>query len=218
MPKRHVRIVQGGDYSLAWKLVKSPSAPGPIKVENPRQTASIKDLRVLRRPEGMAYMEEGTFHILTTFATPPVKFDLVIDVSQMVGGKAERLITMPAVIVEVVPGYQLKLLSDKVEVQKGGRIELMGKVVREPDFPAVVKLQIEDLPDQVICPEVVIPANESDFRIVLEAGQSARPGTFDVRLSSSATVAERRDKQEFKIPDLKAQLTVMPGTAVSATN
>jgi hypothetical protein len=218
MPKRHVRIVQGGDYSLAWKLVKSPSVPGPIKVENPRQTASIKDLRVLRRPEGMAYLEEGTFHILTTFATPPVKFDLVIDVSQMVGGKAERLITMPAVIVEVVPGYQLKLLSDKVEVQKGGRIELMGKVVREPDFPAVVKLQIEDLPDQVICPEVVIPANESDFRMVLEAGQSARPGTFDVRVSSSATVPERTDKQEFKISDLKAQLTVMPGPAVSATN
>jgi hypothetical protein len=90
--------------------------------------------------------------------------------------------------------------------------------VREPDFPSVVKVQVEDLPDQVICPEVVIPADESDFRMVLEAGQDARPGTFDVRVSSSATVPERRDKQEFKIPDMKAQLTVRSGSAVSARN
>ena len=56
-----------------------------IEVENPRPTASIKDLRVLRRPEGMDYMEEGTFQILTTFATPPVTFDLVMDASRITG-------------------------------------------------------------------------------------------------------------------------------------
>jgi Bacterial pre-peptidase C-terminal domain len=217
LPKRHVRIVQGGDYSLAWKLVKSAQVAGPIRVENPRQPASIKDLRVLRRPEGTEYMEEGTFHILTTFATPPVKFDLVIDASQVVGGKAERVITSPAVTVEIVPGYRLQLFTERMEVQKGGKVELIGKVEREAGFPAVVTVKVEDPPDQVICPEVVVPADQDNFRIAIEAGQDARPGTFEVRLSSSATVPERRDKQEFKIPDLKAQLIVVPGSAVSAS-
>jgi hypothetical protein len=103
LAKQRVRIVQGGDYALPWKLVKGPQAGGNIKVENPRPTASIKDLRVLRRPEGMDYMEEGTFHILTTYATPPATFDLVMDASRITGMKSERLITAPAVTVEIVP-------------------------------------------------------------------------------------------------------------------
>jgi hypothetical protein len=114
-----VRIVQGGDYALPWKLVKGPQAGGNIKVENPRPTASIKDLRVLRRPEGMDYMEEGTFHILTTYATPPATFDLVMDASRITGMKSERLITAPAVTVEIVPGYGLKLMSEKLAVRPG---------------------------------------------------------------------------------------------------
>ena len=112
LAKQHVRIVQGGDYALPWKLVKGPQAGGNIKVENPRPTASIKDLRVLRRPEGMDYMEEGTFHILTTYATPPATFDLVMDASLTTGMKSERLITAPAVTVEIVPGYGVKLMSE----------------------------------------------------------------------------------------------------------
>ena len=211
--KQHVRIVQGGDYALAWKLVKGPQASGSIKVENPRPTASIKDLRVLRRPEGMDYMEEGTFQILTTFATPPVTFDLVMDASRITGMKSERLISAPAVTVEIVPGYGLKLISEKLAVRPGESVEVQGKIEREPGFDAVVKLQVEDLPQQVTSKELVIPADQTSFSLVLSAGPNAQPGTFDVRLSSSATMADRRDKQEFKIPDLKARLDVLAGTA-----
>jgi hypothetical protein len=209
LAKQHVRIVQGGDYALAWKLVKGPQAGGAIKVENPRPTASIKDLRVLRRPEGMDYMEEGTFHILTTYATPPAIFDLVMDASRITGMKSERLVTAPAVTVEIVPGYGLKLMSEKLAVRPGETIEVKGKVEREPGFDAVVKLQVEDLPQQVTSQELVIPADQTSFSLVLSAGQNSQPGTFDVRVSSSATLMDRKDKQEFKIPDLKARLDVL---------
>jgi len=215
LAKRHVRIVQGGDYVLAWKLVKGPQAGGGIKVENPRPTASIKDLRVLRRPEGTDYMEEGTFHILTTYATPPATFDLVIDAARITGMKSERLITAPAVTVEIVPGYGLKLMSEKLAVRPGETIEIKGKIAREPGFDAVVKLQVEDLPQQVTSPELVIPADQTSFSLVVSAGPNSQAGTFDVRLSSSATLMDRKDKQEFKIPDLKARLDVLAGTAAS---
>jgi hypothetical protein len=210
--KQHVRIVQGGDYALPWKLVKGPQAGGNIKVENPRPTASIKDLRVLRRPEGMDYMEEGTFHILTTFATPPATFDLVMDASRITGMKSERLITAPAVTVEIVPGYGLKLMSEKLAVRPGETTEITGKIEREPGFAAIVKLQVEDLPQQVTSQEVVIPADQTTFSLRLAAGPNSQPGTFGVRVSSSATLVDRKD-QEFKIPDLKASLDVLAGSA-----
>jgi hypothetical protein len=211
--KQRVRIVQGGDYALPWKLVKGPQAGGNIKVENPRPTASIKDLRVLRRPEGMDYMEEGTFHILTTYATPPATFDLVMDVSRITGMKSERLATAPAVTVEIVPGYGLKLMSEKLTVRPGEAIEIQGKIEREPGFDAVVKLKVEDLPQQVTSQEAVVPTDQTNFRLVLTAGPNSPPGTFEVRLSSSATLAGRKDNQEFKIPDLKASLDVLAGAA-----
>jgi hypothetical protein len=213
--KQHVRIVQGGDYALPWKLVKGPQAGGGIKVENPRPTASIKDLRVLRRPEGMDYMEEGTFHILTTYATPPATFDLVMDAARITGMKSERLVTAPAVTVEIVPGYGLKLISEKLSIRAGETVELKGNIEREPGFGAVVKLQLEDLPQQVTSQELVIPADQTNFSLVLTAGADCQPGTFDVRLSSSATLLDRRDKQEFKIPDLKARLDVLASGAAS---
>lgn len=213
LAKQHVRIVQGGDYALPWKLVKGPQAGGNIKVENPRPTASIKDLRVLRRPEGMEYMEEGTFHILTTYATQPATFDLVMDASRITGMKSERLITAPAVTVEIVPGYGLKLMSEKLAIRPGETVEVKGKIEREPGFAAVVKLQIEDLPQQVTSQEVVIPADQTSFRLVLTAGPNSQPGTFGVRVSSSASLIDRKDNQEFKIPDLKASLDVLAGSA-----
>ena len=82
-----LRIVQGGDYALPREArAKAPQAGGNIKVENGCPTASIKDLRVLRRPEGMdSRAQEGTFHILMTFATPPATFDLVMDASRITG-------------------------------------------------------------------------------------------------------------------------------------
>ena len=167
---------------------------------------------MLRRPEGMDYMEEGTFHILTTFATPPATFDLVMDASRITGMKSERLITAPAVTVEIVPGYGLKLICEKTRVRPGETTEIKGKVERERGFAAVVKLQVEDLPQQVTSQEVVIPADQTTFVSRLAAGPNSRPGTFGVRVSSSATLVDRKD-QEFKIPDLKASLDVLAGSA-----
>jgi hypothetical protein len=61
--------------------------------------------------------------------------------------------------------------------------------------------------------ELLIPADQTSFSLLLSAAANAQAGTFDVRLSSSATLADRRDKQEYKIPDLKARLDVLAGTA-----
>jgi hypothetical protein len=61
--------------------------------------------------------------------------------------------------------------------------------------------------------EVVIPADQTSFSLVLTAGPNSQPGTFGVRVSSSASLMDRKDNQEFKIPDLKASLDVLAGSA-----
>jgi hypothetical protein len=71
---------------------------------------------------------------------------------------------------------------------------------------------VEDLPQQVTSQEVVIPADQTAFSLRLAAGPNSQAGTFGVRVSSSATLVDRKD-QEFKIPDLKASLDVLAGSA-----
>lgn len=218
LAKRHIRIVQGGDYALAWKLAKPSQGASPLKIDNPRSTGSIKDLRVLRRPEGMDYMDEGTFHILTTFSTPAVTFDLVVDGSRMARGKTERVFTAPAVTIEIVPGCQIKLQSQTLQGQSGGKIELSGKVEREPGFRSTVRIQLEDLPDEIIAQPVLVAADQSEFRLPLEIKPDAKPGRFSLRVSSVATVLDRKDQQEYKVPDVKAEMVVLAGSQAGATN
>jgi len=217
LPKRHIRIIQGGDYPVAWKLIKPVQGAVPIKIDYPRQQASIKDLRVLRRPEGMDYMEEGTFHVLTTFATPPVTFDLVIDGVRMMNGKPERIFTAPAVTIEIVPGYRLSV-SEKLEGTPGSRIEVSGKVEREPEFKSVVKIQMDGLPESVTSEPIVVTADQREFRLFLDVKPEAKPGRFDLRLSSVATVLDRKDQQEFRSPESQVELVLQSKTAAQARN
>ena len=169
-----------------------------------------------RKTDKPEIASEGGYSILTTLSTPPVTFDLIFDGSRVTGNKIERVITAPAITVEVVLGYSLQLLTKTLEIPRGGRLELVGKVEREPGFNVIVRVKAEDLPDHVVCPEVVVPVDQTEFRLVFESTADVKPGAFEVRLTSAATLPERSDKQEFKIPDLKAQLVVMPDPSARA--
>jgi hypothetical protein len=55
-----------------------------------------------------------------------------------------------------------------------------------------------------------LTADQRDFKLVLEAAAEAKPGEFEIRLASTASIPEKNEKQEYSIPDLKAYLVVMP--------
>ena len=215
VPDRHIRLPQGRGYELHWKLIKPSQMPAPIKVF-PRASYFLKDFLVERRKldKESEYPNEGVFNLTTSLTTPAVTFDLILDgVSQ--GGdeySGEKLVTARAVTVEIVPLYQLKLLSEKLEIKRGAKLELIGKVQREPAFEGVIRVRAEGLPEQVTCPEVVIAGDQNDFRLVFEAGPDAKAGEFEVHLGSSASVPENKEKQDYIIPELKARLVVSPET------
>ena len=203
----HVRIIQGTDFLLTWKLAK-PTGSTEIVRPDARGFASIKDLRVQRRTDRPDFDEEGGFTLATTFATPLVTFDFIFDGNKMVGGKLERVVTSPAITVEIVPGYVLKLVSQTIEIKTGGKFELVGKVEREPGFTGIIKVRADDLPDHLTCPDVILKPDQTDFSLVFQANPEVAPGDFPIRILSSATIPERRDKQEYSVPEQKARLVI----------
>ena len=203
----HVRIIHGTDYLLKWKLAKQTSSAELVRPD-PRGFASIKDFRIARRTDRPEFDEEGSFNLATTFTTPLVTFDFILDGSKMVGGKLERVVTSPAITIEIVPGYILKLVSQTIEIKPGGKFELAGKVEREPGFTGIIKVRAEDLPDHLTCQDVILKPDQTDFSLVFQASPEVAPGDLPIRILSSAAIPERRDQQEYTVPEQKARLVI----------
>jgi hypothetical protein len=211
VPVRHFRLAQGSEIKLPWKLVRAGPMTAPVEVEL-RVSYFLKDLVILSKPGGPENANEGFFQITAGLTTPAVTFDFVLDGASK---KYERIVTSPAVTIEIVPLYKLKLLSEKVEVKRGEKTEIAGKVEREPGFGGVIKVRADGLPQHVTGSEISLTADQNNFKLVLEATSEAKPGEFEVRLASTALIPEKNEKQEYSIPDLKAYLVVIAETSTA---
>ncbi len=211
-----VRLVQGMEAPIEWKLIKQDPGIVPLEVAG-LPLPFNKDLNFRR--EGKAG-DAGSILIRSTPDAPLVKIDAVLRATVQVNGKQER-VTSRAVTVELVRGYSIALASEHVALRKGEKVELAGTIHREPNFPGTVKVALGDPPEKVSCPAVEVPAGKSEFRLVCDASPEALTGDFEVHLVSSATVPERKDKREFTIPPIPAHMVVMgkapPASAVRNT-
>jgi hypothetical protein len=204
-PVRHFRLAQGSEIKLPWKLVRPSQMTTPVEVEL-RVSYFLKDLVILPKPGGPENPNEGFFQITAGLTTLPVTFDFVLDGAVK---KNEPIVTSPAITIEIVPLYKLKLLSEKVEVKRGAKTEIAGRVERESGFGGVIKVRPDGLPQHVSGSEISLTADQNNFNLVLEAAPEAKPGEFEVRLASTASIPEKNEKQEYSIPDLKAHLSVI---------
>jgi hypothetical protein len=88
-------------------------------------------------------------------------------------------------------------------------MEVAGTVHREPTFEGgEIHIRAEDLPEQVKCPAVVVPADKHDFVLSCEAVTGAKAGSFPIRIASNAPDTGRKNKADYKIADLTAKLVV----------
>ena len=88
-------------------------------------------------------------------------------------------------------------------------MEVAGTVHREPTFEGgEIHIRTEDLPEQVKCPAVIVPAGKQDFVMSCEAAPGAKPGAFPVRIASNAPDTGRKNKADYKIADVTAKLVV----------
>jgi hypothetical protein len=154
--------------------------------------------------------ESGALILESEPDSPAVKFDMVLLGQLEINGK-KQTVAAPAVTIELVRGYSIKLASDRVQLKSGGSIEVVGSVDREPSFAAPVKIKIADPPEKVSCPAIEVPNGTSEFRLACKASPDTQGGDFEVHLLSSATIPGRKDNREYNFPPLAAHLVVAGG-------
>lgn len=205
VPVPLVRISQGFEYPLQYAITRAPNAKVMGKVDN-AISGNVGNLRILQGPASKS-PDSGTVLVATNFATPVTTFDMLFDVPAEVDGKLVR-VTSPAVQIEVVPGYEVRLENATLELGANGKGEMRGTVRREPTFEgSSVRVQLEDLPDHVTCKPVEVAADQTSFSIPCESA-TAEPGNYETRITSSAPNVGRKAKSEYKIADLPAKLVV----------
>ncbi len=199
------RAVQGMDYPIPFKLIKTDATIVTKKIEIP--DIPVKDASIKNRAEFRKDVSEGTFMWTSSTETPLGHFDLVALATVVLNGQ-EKIIVAPAVSVNLVGAYTVELKNPRVALKSGGKVVLAGLVHREPVFKGSVKLSVGDLPDKVTCAPIDLPEGKSDFQLTCEANAGAPEGEFDVHLVSSAAIPGRADKEEYKFPPVTMHMTI----------
>ena len=203
----HARIPQGSEFELRWKLLQASSTTLPVKVDR-RPIVNIRQINFVKAPEEPQSPGQGAVTIKTTLATPPTTFDVVFDGIAQGDGSSERVVTAPAVTVEVVPLYTLEINTERLRLSPGQRLEVAGQIHREPSFKGSAKVGFEGLPEHVTSTEALIPETEPRFRLWIEAGPQAKPQEVPIRLVSSAVFSETNDAQPYSIPEKTVNLII----------
>ncbi len=205
VPVPEIRISQGFEYQLAYNIKKQGTAKlGKVKDQ---MAGAIGNMRVLAGAPGKN-PDQGSVLLAPNFATPVTIFDMLFESQAEVDGKMIPIVA-PAVAVHIVQGYDVELASTTLTVAPKGKAEIRGTVFREPTFEGdLVKVQADDLPDNVKCTPVEVPGDQRAFTMTCEAAPNALPGTYDVRITSVAPAVGRKAKDDYKIQDVNAKLTV----------
>ncbi len=200
-----VRLVQGMSYELKWRLLASdPQISLPSKVV----AKSMGGIEVKTKVSEGEEEGTGTVTLVTTIGTRPSKFNLGVEVEVELGGR-KHPIRSRSVTLEVVQGYRLVVGPEGFRIRPGSRVELAGRLERDPLFDQPVTIKPENFPRGVSCSSVEVPPGESDFRILCSAETWTAPGKHMIELTSSSVLAGReKEKVPYSIPALKAPLII----------
>ncbi len=205
-----VRIAQGFEFPLEWKIKRLSTFKSDAKVDE-RTNSEVGNLRILKGAASKT-PDTGTFLVNTNFATPVSTFDATVQAVVEIDGKLVTIYS-PTIVFQIVQGYDVELTQKNLEVTPGGKVSVSGRVRREPTFEGgAVRVQVEDLPDGVKCPQVEVAAEQREFTLACEATAEAKPGSFPIRITSTAPETGRKAKADYKIADLDGKL-VISGTA-----
>lgn len=204
-PKAATRIAQGVEFPIEYHVQRKAGVKAPVKVRTD-VAGSVGNIRILKGAQG----DSGSFLLATNFSTPATTFDMVLEGQTEIDGRPVT-ISAPMITVQVVPGYSIELQGS---LNADGTTR--GTVRREPTFEGgLVRIQADDLPDGVKCVPVEVPADQTEFSLVCTSAPDAHPGSYPVRLVSSAPNTGHKAKEEYKIADIETKLLV-PGVMKAA--
>ena len=206
VPVSAVRISQGFEYPLQYMAAVTPGGKLRGKVNN-QMVGALGNMRILAGPPGKS-PESGSVLVASNFSSPITTFDMIFESEAEIDGRVVS-ITSPAVSIEIVPGYAIALESTALAVMPGKKMEVRGTVSREPTFEgSTLRVQTEDLPDNVKCGAAEVAEDQRSFVLSCEASAEAVPGDYDIRVTSVAPNVGRKQKADYKISDIDAKLKI----------
>ena len=204
-----VHMCQGFEYPITYKANVRAGAKASGKINN-SISARMGNIRIIKgADEG-----KGIF-LNTNFFTPIATFDMLLETQTEVDGRPVSIYA-PAIEIEVVAGFQVKLATTQLKLAPGGKTQLSGTIWRDFTFEgSTVKIGTADLPDNVTCAPVEIAADQTAFTLSCEASAQAIAGNYDIRLTGLAPETGRKAKADYKIQDIDAKLAIV-GSAQAA--
>jgi hypothetical protein len=211
-----VQVVQGAEKIFRWRL-DSEGSPAPLPellfLEMPGMTEVRAEFfneqgRSAGQFVGKPTFRAGEIRLRTTAGTFPGRFNLLVNADVKMGGETHKLYS-PAIVVEVIHGYEIEMLAEAVSLAPGGRGVLRGRLSRAEGFEEPVDIRIENLPPGLSCAGVHVDRQEDRLEISCEALDSSLPGDYDVEIiSSSVLPGYEKEKVPYSIPAVQARLMV----------
>ena len=205
---RHVRLIQGMTHDIQFAFSGRRPGVRPTDVVSVTNTPSVGNLRIIGGGKIKKGDTKGVFHLNTTMGTPAMTFDLPLTADTMVAGRKQTIVS-PAIVFEVVQGYEVDPPAGPVTIEPGKEALISGQFRREPDFNSPVTIKASNLPNGVTCSEAVLSGEASRYKLECSAEKDASAGEYAVELAATSYLAAR-DTEEvpYNIPPVEAELRI----------
>lgn len=199
-----VRIAQGFEFPLAYRVTRRQGAMAVSRVRD-QQINAVGNLRFLAGEPGKN-PDSGSVLLSTNFASPVTTFDTVLVADTQVDGKMQTIYS-PIIEIDIVAGYQVHPLEKRLTAKPGAAFSIPGTVFREPTFEGgLVRIQVGELPEGVDCDASEAAAEAREFRLNCRAAATAKPGKYEILLTSVAPETGRKAKADYKGPEVPLTL------------
>lgn len=202
-------------------LTTQPTPKKTIKENN--QDKVVDDVTAALRLEGDPQAKPGeselTANILVPADLPQRAWDLVLiaDLLAADGKTVTSSIATPVRTLSPVAPFQLELTSGDAAEGKAGAGDtgkFAGKIQRVPSFKQPIIVTLENLPKGYFAPQVVIPADRTEFELPLTFPFGSKAGELkDVKVVAVAAPVSPNSVRSKALP---VKIRVVPGEKPAA--
>ncbi len=214
---RSLRLIQGLERDIRWTYRALKPGVKPLSAVTLINAPAVANLRILGDAKIKPGDEEGTLEMNTTMGTPAMRLDLVLQARVQHEG-VNHTIYSPAIIVDIVQGYNVGAPAAPPPVGPGQEFEISGSFSREPEFDSEVVVEAANLPVGVECDPATIADAPQSYSLACRVGSGAEPGEYRVEIAPRSVLAGRgKEAVPYNIPPVEAVL-VVEGRAVVAAS
>ena len=205
---RRVRLIQGMTHDVKFSFSSRQPGVRPTGVVNLSNTPSVGNLRVIGGGKIKKGDTTGVFHVNTTMGTPAMTFDLLLTADTMVAGRKQTIVS-PAIVFEIVQGYEVDPPSDPVTIEPGKGALISGEFRRQPEFDSPVTITATNLPNGMSCSQAVLSGEDARYDLECSAEKDASAGEYAAELAANSYLADR-DTEEvpYNIPPVRAEIRI----------